>query len=370
MMLNTPGMRRGYDAVVVGSGLGGSTLAYRLAQRGLQVLVVERGDFRRPPPLQPNDPVGLHIGSFDTPGNPPGKIVGGPTKFYGAAMYRMRESDFRATQHEAGESPAWPITYADLEPYSCEAEHIYHVHGAPDGDPTEPPRSVTFPYPPLPHAPLVSALVDRLRDSGARVTPMPRALDYGPGGKCVLCPTCDAYYCRLDAKMDAEIAALRPALATGRVELLTRAECIRILTSDNGSHATGILIRRDGEERTIHAGSVAVCAGLPHSARLLIESRSSHHPQGLGNATGCVGRYYTGHTVGMVFPLLGVAKLPAMHTKTFAINSYYEGSPGWPYPTGVIQAAGQIPFGTQRWCRGGSGSRRDLSASEASTAST
>src|SRR2546426_5263843 len=212
MMMEAPETRRGYDVAVIGSGLGGSTLAYRLAQRGLHVLVVEQGDFLRRPPRRPNDPVGLHIRSFD----PRPTLVGGPTKFYGAAMYRMRERDFQATRHEAGESPAWPITYADLEPYYSEAERLYRVHGARDGDPTEPPRSVPFPYPPLPHAPMVSTMVDRLRDSGTCGSPMPRALDYAAGGKCVLCPTCDAYYCQLDAKMDAEIAALRPALGTDR----------------------------------------------------------------------------------------------------------------------------------------------------------
>ena len=339
-MMEAPETRRGYDVVVIGSGLGGSTLAYRLAQRGLHVLVVEQGDFLRRPPRRPNDPVGLHIESFD----PRPTLVGGPTKFYGAAMYRMRERDFQGTRHEAGESPAWPITYADLEPYYCEAERLYRVHGARDGDPTEPPRSVPFPYPPLPHAPMVSTMVDRLRDSGTCVSPMPRALDYAVGGKCVLCPTCDAYYCQLDAKMDAEIAALRPALGTGYVKLLTRAECLRILTTNNGSKATGLLIRRDGKEETVHADIVAVCAGVPNSARLLLESRSSGHPLGLGNSTRCVGRYFGGHTTGMIFPLLSVTRLPDMHTKTFAINSYYDGALGWPYPTGVIQAAGQIPF--------------------------
>jgi len=339
MTMDAPDIRRGYDVVVIGSGLAGSTVAYRLAREGLRALVVEEGDFLPQPPRQLKSPLGPYKDLDPRP-----RLVGGPTKFYGAAMYRMRESDFRATKHEAGESPAWPITYADLEHYYCEAEQLYRVHGAPEGDPTEPPRSVPFPHPPLPHAPLVSALIDRLRDSGTSVSPLPRALDYGAGGKCVLCPTCDAYYCQLDAKMDAEIAALRPALGTGYVELLTRTRCVRILTNDNGSKTTGVLIQRDGKEQTIHADVVVVCAGLPVSARLLLESRSSRHPQGLGNSTGCVGRYYGGHTTGMIFPLLSMARLPAMHTKTFAINTYYDGAPGWPYPTGMIQAAGQIPF--------------------------
>jgi choline dehydrogenase-like flavoprotein len=336
-------MRGVYDAVIVGTGLGGSTLAYRLGQRGLRVLVVERGDFLRPLTRKPDDPVGLSMASFRARGV--SLPVGGQTKFYGAAMYRLRESDFRAIRHEAGESPAWPIAYSDLEPYYNEAEQLYRVHGASDGDPTEPPHSSGFPYPPIPHAPLVSRLIDNLRESGTSVSSTPRALDYGAGGKCILCPTCDSYYCQLDAKMDAEIAALRPAIANSNVKLLTRATCLRILTTENGSKTTGVLIEVEGQQQTIHADIVVVCAGFLNSARLLIDSRCSRHPHGLGNSTGCVGRYYGGHTTGLIFPLLSMArKLPPMHTKTFSINSYYLGASDWPYPMGVIQAAGQIPF--------------------------
>ena len=131
-------------------GWGGSTLAYRLAHRGMHVLVLEKGDVLQLPPRQPSDPVGIYFKSLPAlvargEAGPWGlNVVGGQTKFYGAAMYRMRESDFRAIQHEAGESPAWPISYNDLEPYYCEAERIYRVHGASEGDPTEPPRSSPF----------------------------------------------------------------------------------------------------------------------------------------------------------------------------------------------------------------------------------
>ena len=194
-------------------------------------------------------------------------------------------------------------------------------------------------------------MVDRLRHSGTTVSPMPRALDYGPGGKCVLCPTCDAYYCRLDAKMDADVAALRPALRSGRVDLVTQARCLRILTNERGTKTTGVLMERDEKQETVHANIVAVCAGLGPSAALLLDSRTSRHPAGLGNSTGCVGRYYGGHDTGMVFPLLSfTGSLPPMHTKTFSINTYYNGAPDWPYPMGVIQADAVVEEGA---CKAG-----------------
>ena len=339
MTANTPQLRPIYDAIVIGAGLGGSTLAYRLAERGVRVLVVEGGDFLPLPARKPTDPVGIYLRNFPSELN-----VGGRSKFYGAAMYRMRESDFRSTRHEAGDSPAWPITYNDLEPYYCQAEQLYRVHGSPAGDPTEPPRSADFPHPPLPHAPQVAALVNRLEESGNSVASIPRAIDYGEGGKCVLCPTCDAYYCQLDAKMDAEIAALRPALGSGYVDLLTQARCLRVLTSENGTKATGVVIERAGKQETVYAEVVAICAGLGPTAQLLLASRTSRHPRGLGNSTDCVGRYYGGHSTGLIFPILSFTrKLPGMHTKTFSVTTYCN-APGWPYPMGMIQAGGQFPF--------------------------
>ena len=102
--------------------------------------------------------------------------------------------------------------------------------------------------------------------------------------------------------MDAEIAAIRPALATGNLTLLTNAECLKVLTSADGSRTTGVLVRVDGEDRTYHCDTVAVCAGLPHSARLLRRSRTARHPDGLGNNTaGVLGRYLGGHSTGMIF---------------------------------------------------------------------
>jgi choline dehydrogenase-like flavoprotein len=256
----------------------------------------------------------------------------------------MRESDFRAVEHEAGTSPAWPITYAELEPYYEQAERLYRVHGAPDGDPSEPPRANPFPYPPIPHGPIVADMVQRLAKTGTPTAAIPNGLDYGPGGACVLCATCDAHYCTLDAKMDAETASMRPALATGNVHLATQTECLRVLTDGEGGRTTGVLLRRRGAEIEVRADVVAVCGGLPGSAILLRQSRTAQHPEGLGNATGALGRYLGGHSVGMIFPFVGLKPVPSFYTKTFAINAFYDGAPDWPHPVGVVQVAGQMPF--------------------------
>jgi choline dehydrogenase-like flavoprotein len=334
-----------FDVIVVGSGAGGGTLAYQLSRFGIRVLVIERGSFLRPTRVNAAGPVGKYMHDLVKSSHAASSFVGGQTKFYGSALYRLRESDFRAVEHEMGVSPAWPISYSDLEPYYESAEILYRVHGV--SDPSEPPRARPFPHPPIAHEPLVAKLAERLEQSGTRVSAIPLGLDYGPHGKCVLCSTCDRYYCQLDAKMDAETAALRPALATGNVELVTETDCLRVLTTADGSRATGVAVRHQGRERTIHADVVAVCAGARGTAALLRHSRNSKHPEGLGNATGCLGRYLAGHSAGLIFPLTGLRPVPPSHSKTLAINGYYDGAPEWPYPAGIIQLAGQIPFWEQ-----------------------
>jgi choline dehydrogenase-like flavoprotein len=334
-----------YDCVVVGSGASGATLAYALARKGVDVLLVERGDFLKPPGA--HDPLDARIGFAQSEYAPAAlACVGGPTKFYGSALYRLRETDFEFTRLETGASSGGPITYRDIEPYYCAAEEIYAVHGASAGDPTEPMRSAPYPFPPIPHAKPIQTLIERIQAGGTPVSCIPRGLDYREGGKCVLCATCDGYYCRLDAKMDAEIACVRPALATGHLELATRTECLSVLVSPGG-RATGVRLRRNGAESTVRAEYVAVCAGLLETPLLLRRSRTRASPEGIGNDHGCLGRYMCGHTVDMVLLVMGLSPLAGMHSKTFAINAFYGPDEQWPFPQGVIQMAGQLPVQDQ-----------------------
>ncbi|QGZ93737.1 GMC oxidoreductase [Terricaulis silvestris] len=329
-----------YDAVIVGSGLGGSTLALRLARAGRRVLVVERGDWFRPKPgTHDNDYLYDLLAPADDI-----SYVGGRTKFYGAALYRNRESDFHERQLENGVSPAWPFGYDVLEPYYAEGEALYRVHGSSDGDPSEPRRAAPYPHPPLSHDPAVAKVIANLSAKGISSAPIPRGLDLGPNGACVMCAACDAHICRRDAKMDAETAALRPAMATGLVELMTLTECQRILLTSDGKRAEGVLLTRNGQQHRVLADAVIVAAGTPNSALLLRRSRTDQHREGIGNNTRQLGLRVGGHSAGTLFPLISLKRLGPRHTKTFAINLWYEGAPGWPYPLGVAQVSGQVPM--------------------------
>lgn len=114
-----------WDAVVTGSGIGSATLALKLAQAGRRILVEERGDFLKFP-LEPSGSVGRYLYHVVKGSCVPLAFVCGQSKFYSAALYRLRDHDFQATEHECGASPAWPITYADFEPTKTVTINTYN----------------------------------------------------------------------------------------------------------------------------------------------------------------------------------------------------------------------------------------------------
>jgi choline dehydrogenase-like flavoprotein len=203
------------EVVIIGSGIGGATTAYALAKKGIEVLIIERGDYL---PTEPENwsAQAIFIDKRYKPNETwldrddneyvPGVhyFVGGNSKVYGAALPRFREADFEEIVHLEGISPEWPFKYSDLEKYYNEAESLYRVHGAAGIDPTEPPRSKPFPYPALAHEPYIEDLNQRLKKNGLHPFPNAMGIDLGPGGKCVRCSTCDGFPCKVDAKSDAE----------------------------------------------------------------------------------------------------------------------------------------------------------------------
>ena len=173
-----------YDVIIVGTGAGGGTLARHLAPSGKRILLLERGDWlpREPQNWLAQDVFvdnryvsrGHLVRRHGKPFQPQiHYFVGGATKLYGAALYRLRAEDFGELSHHDGVSPAWPITYDEIEPYYTKAEQLYEVHGARGEDPTEPPASAPYPFPAVSHEPRIQQLSDDLE---ARLPPVPRAL--------------------------------------------------------------------------------------------------------------------------------------------------------------------------------------------------
>ena len=348
-------MERDFDVVIIGSGAGGGTLAYALGRGGLRVLLVERGDFV--PQEEQNRCSAGFLGSrynsselreFADGSRAYQRMfyhVGGQTKFYGAALLRLREFDFQPIQFPEGVSPPWPISYADLEPYYTRAEEIYRVHGAAEQDPSEPFHSVPYPFPPLPDEPWIQTMIDRLRDQGLHPSSLPRAVDFAPGGRCYFCTTCDGYACPSHGKMDAETACIRPALLTGNVDLLTRSHCCRLITDNGGTRVISAEIEREGTRLYVEATRFVLACGSVNSAALLLRSRSQAHPNGLANSSDMVGRHLLCHNVCLMVAGHVLERLPPMHQKTFHVNDYYLPTDRRTYPLGTIQPAGQLQIG-------------------------
>ena len=206
-----------YDVIIIGTGAGGGTLAYRLAPSGKRILLLERGAFL-PREKQNWDVNAVFLDNryvsqdtwYDHRGKPfqPGShyFVGGATKLYGAALFRMRKEDFGELKHYDGISPAWPITYEALEPYYTQAEHLYQVRGLRGADPTDPPASAPYLFPPLSHEPRIQELYDDLEKAGYYPSPAPTGIllnEQAPHRSlCIRCDTCDGFPCLvLEAKL-------------------------------------------------------------------------------------------------------------------------------------------------------------------------
>ena len=210
-------------------------------------------------------------------------FVGGATKLYGAALYRLRVEDFGEIQHQDGISPAWPIPYEELEPYYTQAEQLYRVHGARGEDPTEPPASAPYPFPAVSHEPRIQQLSDDLAAAGHRPfhAPCGVMLDESnmPYSACVRCDTCDGFPCLVHAKSDAEVLAVRPALEHDNVTLLTNATAVKLEANGVGTEVTGVVIDRDGARESYSADIVAVSCGAANSAKLLLASANDRTPR-------------------------------------------------------------------------------------------
>jgi choline dehydrogenase-like flavoprotein len=348
------GERLECDIAILGSGMGGATLAWALRNSGARVLVVERGDFlkREDENWSPSAVFFEHryrnaeswedgeSGRTFAPGVH--YYVGGNTKVFGASLPRFREEDFGVLQHPDGISPAWPIRYADLEPHYGAAERLYIVHGTPGGDPTEPWRSTDYPFPALPHEPSIAELATSLGAQGLHPFSMAAGVDRREGGRCIRCRTCDGFPCKVDAKGDAELSAMLPALTSGSVRLLTRGYVERLETSVDGTQVTEALLVRDGRPLRLRAARFAVACGAVNSAALLLLSASAHHEQGLGNSSGLVGRNYMVHNSTFFMAIDPRRRNTVNFQKTLGMNDWYLPGTDSKFPLGNLQMLGKL----------------------------
>ncbi len=348
-------MAEHYDVIIIGSGAGGGTLAHALAGSGKRILLLERGDFL-PREMGNWDPrqvfvEGRYISSdtwYDGGGQPfqpqVHYFVGGATKLYGAALYRLRPEDFGELRHVDGISPAWPLSYDDFEPWYSQAEQLYQVHGNGGEDPTEGHRSQPYPWPAVSHEPRIQQISEDLAKGGYQPfhAPCGILLDEASRARseCIRCAWCDGYPCLVHAKSDAEVIAVRPLLGRANVTLVTGAEVTRLETDGPGRAVTGVHVTRDGGHEVYSGDIVAVCAGAANSARLLLNSASDAHPAGLANGSDQVGRNYMFHNC-LAVVALSKERNDTVFQKTLGINDFYLPTKDYQYPAGNIQMIGK-----------------------------
>lgn len=344
-----------YDVIVIGSGPGGASLAHRLAPTGKRILMLERGGYLPRSRANWDSKTVFVDGAYQAAETWYGKnqetfhpglhyYVGGNSKVYGAALFRLRERDFEELRHKDGISPAWPLRYEVFEPYYCQAEALFHVHGARGEDPHEPWSSMPYPYPPVSHEPRIQALNDTLLREGLRPFHLPLGILLDeqdgrptPTSPCIRCDAFDGFPCPVNAKADAQVICVDPTLATHpNFTLLTNAFVSKLETDASGRTVRSIHVTRNGSEERYSADIVVVACGALSSALLLLRSASTSHPRGLANASDQVGRNYMRHNMSVLMALLK-ERNDTVFQKTLALSDYYFSAPDWEYPLGLIQ---------------------------------
>jgi choline dehydrogenase-like flavoprotein len=338
------------DVIIIGSGIGGATMAASLAPSGRRILILERGERLVDCP-EARDPAAIfgrgffrpkemwrdQDGAAFNPGNY--AYVGGNSKFYGAVLLRYRAEDFRPLRHIDGTTPGWPLSYEDLEPYYQRAEALYQVRGALGHDPTEPPHSGTYPHPPIPDEPFVADLKQRLAAQGLHPGPLPLGVDLyrwlARGAT-----TWDAFPDTCGGKMDAETAALAEALKHPNVTLLTGAKVTRLVADER--RVNTVEIECNGATKRLSASTICLSAGAVMTAAILLSSVDEARPRGLANRSDQVGRNFMNHNLSGVIGINPFRRNTSVYEKTLQFNDWYLTGGPKGEPLGNVQMVGRI----------------------------
>ena len=345
----------GYDAVIIGSGFGGTMAAHELVRSGQRVAMLERGDWvRRGPQNWTPEAVGPLTAHYSTEapyralaGGERDLIgafhcVGGPSVFYGGASLRFRAQDFQPDPEIVTDSQAaWPCGYSDLEPWYGRAEQIIGVAGELGTDPTEPYHSTPYPQLPAALAPTSRRIAQAAQRRGLHPSRLPLAFNHGRGDgrtPCAACPTCDGFACAIGAKNDLATAVLPRLLGQG-LELRPNTVAVRLVVEGRRLVAVDSVDRKTGEAVRYVGRQFILAAGALASPHLLLASGL----QDLNPAGPSIGRFLMRHFNAVVMGLFPSRPdvLGQFH-KQIAIHDYYFGHQSVVRPHGKLGSIQQL----------------------------
>lgn len=327
-----------YDAIIIGSGAGGGMAAYVLANAGLKICLLEAGPYYDPAvdshqlknawesPRRGASTKFRPFGDFDgcywgweIDGEPytqaPGtkwewwraRMLGGRTNHWGRISLRFGPKDFKRKSID-GLGENWPIGYDDVKPYYDRIDKMLGVYGTNEGLPNDPDGIFLPPPKPRLHELFIKNAATRV---GVPVIPsrlsiLTKAINK-ERGQCFYCGQCNRS-CKIYADFSSGSVLVKPAIATGNVDLFTNAMAREILTNNQGL-ATGVsyVDKESMQEYQVMGRTVVLAASACESARLLLNSKSPRHPNGLANASDVVGKYLhdsTGADMGGIIPEL------------------------------------------------------------------
>ena len=328
-----------YDVVIVGSGAGGGMAAYQLSKAGLKVCLVEAGAMYDPqknitqlkwPYESPRRGAGTKFRPFgdfdacyygwDVEGEPftkaegtdwmwwRARMLGGRTNHWGRISLRFGPKDFKRRSID-GLGDDWPIGYEDVKPYYDAIDKMIGIFGTNEGLPNDP-DGIFLPPP----KPRLHELFIKKAAGTAGIPVIPSRLSIltkkinDDRGQCFFCGQCGRNCSMAKADFSSTNVLIYPALKTGNVDIVSNAMVREVLTNREGL-ATGVayISKEDKMEYQVNARVVIVAASTCESARLLMNSKSDRHPNGLANSSDVVGRYLhdsTGAAVGGVLPEL------------------------------------------------------------------